>query len=89
MAINKVWADERLVKLDGVTYRWCGGLGAVLISEERWTKAGTLRLFGDVVMRASGVNRIPGNPFKNELVWVPIGDFDHDWIRSFREALFM
>jgi hypothetical protein len=44
--------EERTVTLDGVRYRWIGGFGAVIKSDERGVSRNTVRQFGEQQLHA-------------------------------------
>jgi hypothetical protein len=80
-----VYAQTKYVDIDGFRYEWCGGMGSVLTSFEIFTKQGDLRRIGNVVFIAKEVQR---GWIWSEVWWIPDRDFDYEFVRRFRKALF-
>lgn len=82
----EVYAEARIAVINGTEYRWSGGLGSVLISHEWYVNEGNQRIIGNIIFVA---NRVEVRWFMPSVVhWIPIGEFDAEWIRNFRHALF-
>lgn len=74
-------------KCGAVTYGWSGGLGSVIVSEEI-VPYGTVRYLFGTLMYAYQVSldrRSWGNNNKCCTSWVPVGEFDVEWIRTYKE----
>ena len=72
--------------ISNIEYEWVGGFGTVLISRERGINQGTVRMIGNTIFYAYTVY---GRWGIRKINWVPQEEFTAEWIRSFREKVFL
>jgi len=72
--------------VNGVTYKWNGGFGAILSSRENNVKVGEVRFIGNVLFTAYNVDKKWWR--KNEVYWTTPDVSSVEWIRRFKKMLF-
>ena len=75
------------ITIQGQRYLWYGGFGAVLISRERGKHVGDVRKINTTLLCIANIWHKPWGR-KPEVCWIPVGDFDAQWIHTFKQQLF-
>lgn len=82
-----ICATDLKATVNGVEYTWVGYYGALLESNEWLVKQGEVRIIGSIIFFAFGVE----GPIwrRRKVSWCPQIEIDGEWIRNFRESLFL